>query len=315
MTKASIVIPSRGGAERLPRLLTALAAQTHHDWEAIVVIDGDIDNSAAVVAQYSHLPVRSIAFPANRGRVSALNAGFAVATGEVLIRCDDDFEPTPGHVAAHVEPHEERVCGVVGLPVNVAPPSAYMRTYGFDADRRGHAAASAMEPDMRWRLWGGNVSVTRAVYDRVGGYDPRYRGYGWEDVDFGYRLHMLGVPIVIAEGAQARHHMAAVTTVIRTGRAMASGRARWTFDSIHGPGSSGPDGPGDSSAWNRTINQLAAGLTENRSAHLAAVIDILLPMLPAPVARKVVAAVVEASSVVGYRRARDAAMTPGQPAN
>ena len=173
-------------------MLTALAAQTHPDWDAIVVIDGDIDNSEAVVARYAHLPIRSVVFPENRGRVAALNAGFAAAVGDVLIRCDDDFEPAPGHVAAHVTPHEQEECGVVGLPVNVAPPSAYMRAYGSDADRRGHQDACATPPGLRWRLWGGNVSVTREVYDRVGGYDPRYRGYGWEDVDFGFRLHRLG---------------------------------------------------------------------------------------------------------------------------
>lgn len=307
MTEASIVIPSRGGAERLPRLLSALAAQTHPDWEAIVVIDGDIDNSEAVVAKYAHLPVRSIVFPENRGRVAALNAGFAEATGELLIRCDDDFEPSPRHIAAHVAPHLERECGVVGLPVNVAPPSAYIRAYGADADRRSHADAAATDPDMLWRLWGGNVSVTRAVYDRVGGYDQRYRSYGWEDVDFGYRLHQLGVPIVIADGAEVRHHMASVTTAIRARRAIASGRARWTFETIHGVGSSGPARPADSSAWNRLINGLADHLTDGRSAWLAQAIDGALPVLPRPIGRKAVAALVEASAVAGYRLARDGA--------
>src|SRR5664279_4776898 len=307
MTKASIVIPSRGGAERLPRLLTALAAQTHPDWEAIVVIDGDIDNSEAVVARYAHLPIRSVVFPENRGRAAALNAGFADAVGEVLIRCDDDFEPAPGHVAAHVTPHEQEECGVVGLPVNVAPPSAYMRAYGSDADRRGHQDAYATPPGLRWRLWGGNVSVTREMYDRVGGYDPRYRGYGWEDVDFGYRLHKLGLPIDLVPALETPHYVAAVTTAIRARRAIASGRARWTFDTIHGVGASGPARPDDSSAWNRLVNRLVDQLTDERSTRLATAIDTALPVLPRPVGRKAVAAVVEASSVAGYRLARGAA--------
>lgn len=307
MTKASIVIPSRGGAERLPRLLTALAAQTHPDWEAIVVIDGDVDNSEAVVARYAHLPIRSIVFPENRGRVAALNAGFTEATGDVLIRLDDDFEPGPGHVAAHVAPHLQQDCGVIGLPVNVAPPSPYLRAYGADADRRGRRNAYAMASELRWRLWGGNVSVTREVYDRVGGYDPRYQGYGWEDVDFGYRLLQLGVPIVLAADAEARHHMASVTTAIRVQRAFASGRARWTFDTIHGVGTSGPARPDDSSAWNRLVNQLADRLTDERAAALAKAIDAALPLLPRPVGRKAVAAAVEASGVAGYRLAQEAA--------
>ena len=43
MTRGSVVIPSRGGAERLPRILAALVAQQGSDWEAVVVLDGDID--------------------------------------------------------------------------------------------------------------------------------------------------------------------------------------------------------------------------------------------------------------------------------
>ena len=84
--KASVIVPSRGGAERLPRLLDALSRQTYESWEAVIVLDGDIDGSASVVERYSHLPVQVLVFPENRGRVAALNAGFAAADGDVLYR-------------------------------------------------------------------------------------------------------------------------------------------------------------------------------------------------------------------------------------
>src|SRR5664279_5470987 len=178
MTKASIVIPSRGGAERLPRLLTALAAQTYPDWEEIVVIDGDIDNSEAVVARYAHLPIRSVVFPENRGRVAALNAGFAEATGDVLIRCDDDLVTSPDYVAGHVRATSAGDRGAVGLYINVLPDTPYARVYGRHADERHRADAYLTPRDLQYRYWAGNCSVARAVYDSVGGYDPRYRAYG-----------------------------------------------------------------------------------------------------------------------------------------
>lgn len=302
MTTVSVVIPSRGGAERLPRLLTSLAAQTQPDWEAIVVIDGDIDASAQVVARYAHLPVTSIVFPVNRGRVAALNAGFAAARGKILVRADDDFELSPQHLAAFVETHADHECGAVGIPRNVAPGNAYMRCYGQNADARGRAGAYQTPAAQRWRLWGGNVSVPRDLYDRVGGYDARYHGYGWEDLDFGYRLHQLGVPIEIVPGAEVRHHLAAITTSIRVLRAYDSGRARGTFDSIHGVGASGPARPAEDTTWNRLVARLASILSRRRSAQLAAVIDTVLPALPRLAGRKLVAAAVEAAAVAGYRQ-------------
>lgn len=305
MTTASIVIPSRGGAERLPRLLTALAAQTHHDWEAIVVIDGDIDNSEEVVAQYSHLPIRSVVFPENRGRVAALNAGFEAASGEVLIRCDDDLVPNPVYIAEHIRVAGSGEAGAVGLYLNVLPETPYARVYGRRADELHRQQAYRAPQERRFQYWAGNSSVTREVYDAVGGYDPTYRAYGWEDVDFGYRLQKLGVRIELVPELETPHYVAAVTTAIRASRAIASGRARWTFERLHGVGTSGRVKPDNDSAWNRLVNGLADRLTAQRSARLAALVDAMLPVLPAAVGRKAVAAVVEASGISGYALARE----------
>lgn len=300
MTRASLVIPSRGGAERLPVLLGALEEQTHPDWEAVVVLDGDIDGSEAVVSRYRHLPVRCITFPENRGRVAALNAGFEVATGDVFIRADDDFEPSPGHVAAHVTAHEQQECGVIGLPLNIAPDNAYMRVYGQEADRRGRSEAYAMPASDRWRLWGGNTSSSRDTFHRLGGFDPRYQGYGWEDLDFGYRLHQLGLPIELLPEAEVRHHMAAVNTSARARRAYRSGQGRKMFESLHGAGASGPARRQDRSPWGLAVTATSNHLTYARTERLARLVEPALAVAPAALGRKMVALLVESAAVAGF---------------
>lgn len=309
--RATVIIPSRGGAHRLPRLLNSLAAQSHTDWNAIVVIDGDVDGSAAVVSKYAHLPVRVIVFPENRGRVAALNAGFAAADGDVLIRADDDFELSPSHVEAHVAPHRVEECGVVGMPRNVAAPSRYMRVYGGRADERARGDAAVMRTEDRWRLWGGNVSISRTTHQRIGEYDSRYRAYGWEDVDYGYRLAVAGVPIVIAEGAEVLHHMASISTQSRVRRALASGAARRTFDQIHGAHTSGPAKPAPTSSWNRMVGALSERLNVPRAMTLARGVDALLPVLPAAVGRRAVGLLVEAGGAAGYRLAASRSLSAG----
>ncbi|GAB3578088.1 glycosyltransferase family 2 protein [Calidifontibacter terrae] len=298
--RASLVVPTRGGADRLPRLFAALAAQTFPEWEAIVVIDGDIDQSEAVVDRFTHLPIRCIVLPENRGRAAALNTGFEAATGDVVIRCDDDFEPSPGHIGAHVAAHEDGDGGVIGLPLNIAPDNAYMRAYGADADRRSRAAAYAADPAARWQFWGGNTSITRAVWAEVGPFNDRYRAYGWEDVDYGYRIHQAGFPIVMQPAAEVRHHMAAVTPALRAQRAFWSGQARNQFEQLHGIGSAGgqttPDTP-----WSRLTTSLAPRLSEARVSRGGRVLDRALPFLPAAIGRKAVALLVESAADAGYR--------------
>lgn len=301
MMSASLVIPTRGGSERLKILFEALKDQTHPDWEAIVVIDGDIDDSAAIVKKFAaQLPVHAIVFDENQGRVSALNTGFQAAKGDIIIRCDDDFEPGPDHIAAHVKAHSAKECGVIGLPLNIAPENAYMRAYGHDADARSREAAYATDPAERWRLWGGNTSVPRHLYDAVGGFDASYQGYGWEDLDFGFRLHALGVPIELCREAEVRHHMASVTARIRADRAYSSGMARHHFEELHGVGSTGTPNP-QHSAWSRATGLAARTLKAPVSSRIAAGIDRALPVLPPAVGRKAVAFIVEASGEAGFR--------------
>ncbi len=298
MTGASIVIPSRGGAERLPRLLDALGRQTFGDWEAIVVIDGDVDGSADVVARYSHLPVRAIVFPENRGRVSALNAGLDDARGDVLIRCDDDLEPAPDYVESHVRHHASAEVGVVGLCINQLPDNRYARVYGNHADALHRRGAYAAAPDQRWRYWAGNCSIGRAVWNRVGPYDTRYRAYGWEDVDYGYRLHQHGIPIILDAALETPHYAAAVTTLTRSRRAFLSGQARRLFDQIHGADTSGPLTLA-ASPWNKLVGFTAGRLNHQRVERLARAVDLGIYVVPIIAARKLIALCVESSSIAG----------------
>ncbi len=301
----SLVIPSRAGAARLPVLLRALEGQNNTSWEAIVVLDGDIDDSEQVVAAFRHLPVRTIVFPENRGRVSALNAGFDAAQGRVLARCDDDLEPGPHYVARLIERHRREPTGVIGLPLNVFPDNDYVRVYGGPTDRQFRQDAYRRGPDTLWRLWGGNVSVTRESYDLVGPYDPNYRAYGWEDVDWGFRLHEAGIRIVLAPELATPHHAAAQSVELRAQRAFHSGAARVTFEAKHGTKQLPPAIPTDHSPWNILVRAVGQ-LRRDPLMTLAQRLDTLLGWMPGPVARKLIAMTVEGAGASGYAHADQA---------
>lgn len=302
MTRASVVIPSRGGAQRLPRLLESLAAQTHADTEVVVVLDGDVDGSAAVLEPWSdRLDLRVITFPENRGRSAALNAGFAGATGGVLIRCDDDLEPAEDYVAGHVSAHLGPVVGVIGLYLNVYPDSAYARAYGRRADVRFRDTAYRVPPESIWRYWAGNVSTTAETFHRVGAYDTGYRTYGWEDVDWGYRLHSLGVPVKLVPQLETIHRIPSTTAWIRSKRAYLSGAARNTFEDKHGVEAFGP-APRPRGVWGAAVRALAHLENEARIERIARLVDGALAHVPPSVGEKMVALLVESASRAGHDR-------------
>ncbi|WP_158604494.1 glycosyltransferase family 2 protein [Nocardioides mangrovicus] len=298
--RTSVVVPTYRGAHRLPALLDGLAAQSDDDLEVVIAVDGDVDGSAAVVEARTDLPVRAVVLPRNQGRSAALNAGFAAARGELLVRCDDDLELSPGYVAAHVAAHASARVGVIGPCRNVYDDTAYARVFGTDADQRLLQAQLSAGPETAWRFWGGNVSVTREDQERVGEYDHRtFDRYGWEDADWGYRLWRTGCPVVVDPRAWAVHHGAAISAATRAGRAFDSGWSQALFERKHDLDLD-QRGAAPHSPWQRLVSRYADGLDAAEVRRRGERADDHLARWPRYLARKRVALLVEAAARSGY---------------
>lgn len=301
MTRASIVVPSRGGARRLPVLLESLRRQTLQDVEMIVVLDGDIDDSESVVARASKsLPVSAIVFPTNQGRAAALNAGFAQATGEVLIRADDDLELEPDFVEHHTRLHDGHARGVVGMCHDVLPDTPYAKAYGREADVAIREQAYAAPADRTWLWWSGNVSTTADDYARVGPYDESFRAYGWEDIEWGYRLHLAGREVHVAPDFTTLHHGPVVTAEERVLRAFHSGSAYRKFVAKHGvdpyPRTGRPD-----SVWNAAVRALSLAAHDRSVSNAGRALDRHLDRMPHWLGHKLTALAIQAAADASRR--------------
>ncbi|UEJ81129.1 glycosyltransferase [Brachybacterium halotolerans subsp. kimchii] len=303
---ASLIVPTHRGAGRLPALLEALAAQAPGtgDFEVVVVVDGDEDGSTELLqrtAESSALALRAIVLPENRGRVAALNTGFEAARGEVLVRCDDDLLPGPRFVARHLAAHADGVeRGVVGLYRNRFEPTPYASVYGEGADERFRADAYAAPADLRWRYWAGNCSLPRSLWERVGSYDPAYRLYGWEDVDYGYRIAQAGAAVVLDPALETAHRAASVTTRIRARRAAQAAAARRIFEAKHGTGALPPAIP-PWSLWNAAVRAASLGTGVLGPRRTGGAVDRMLPLVPRGAGRRLVGLAVEGAALAGYR--------------
>lgn len=300
---AAVIIPTRGGAAKLHYPLDALEKQTEKNFQIIVVIDGDIDRSADVVQSYidrGFLNLSMIVFEENRGRVAALNAGHRAADADVLIRCDDDLQPAPHYVQQHLSHYKDgRQVGVIGIYNNIFPETPYARVYGRYRDQKFREDAYATEQSKQWIYWAGNVSMTRELFNQLGGYDERYRLYGWEDVDMGYRVHKAGAEIIIDPQLATSHYVAATTTAIRAKRALYSGAARNIFTAKHGAESLVPVKP--VGLWGFAVRILAQISTETTIQPIGNTIDAVAEKIPASTAEKLISLVVESASYAGIK--------------
>ena len=99
----SVVIPLYNEAESLPELATWIErVMKEHDftYEVIFVDDGSTDSSWEVIRTLTaaNPAMKGVSFRRNYGKSPALNTGFGMAQGDVVITMDADLQDSPDEI-------------------------------------------------------------------------------------------------------------------------------------------------------------------------------------------------------------------------
>jgi glycosyltransferase involved in cell wall biosynthesis len=204
----SVVVPTFNRAERLPRLVAALEAQTTTTpFEVVVVNDGSTDATEEVLASLaagSTVPLRILRTPCNGGPAGARDLGWRAATGDWIVFTDDDCTPEPGWLAA-LDGRFGDADLVQGRTV-LAPPRDREPLFGWAPEvsfERGFYETC-------------NIAYRRATLEAVDGFDTgfgptnspraRYRPPQWgEDTDLALRAKRGGAVTAFADDAVVVH--------------------------------------------------------------------------------------------------------------
>ncbi len=105
----SVIIPCYNQAEFLSKAVASLQAQTHEEWEAIIVDDGSTDNSFAIAKSLAMQDKRIRVYKqSNGGSGSARNNGLEHAKGEYIQFLDADDTIAPNKFADQVSAMEQQ---------------------------------------------------------------------------------------------------------------------------------------------------------------------------------------------------------------
>ena len=99
--KCSILINNFNYAPYLEACLQSAVDQTHEDLEIIIVDDGSTDGSQDLIAAFAEKSARPVqaVLKENGGQASAMNKGFEVSTGDLILFLDADDYLAPDCVA------------------------------------------------------------------------------------------------------------------------------------------------------------------------------------------------------------------------
>lgn len=99
----SVVVPSFNEAESIPELCSWIARvmkEYNLSYEIVIIDDGSTDGQWDVVSKLSidNPSIKGIQFKRNYGKSAALNEGFKVVSGEVVITMDADLQDSPDEI-------------------------------------------------------------------------------------------------------------------------------------------------------------------------------------------------------------------------
>src|SRR5829696_5537524 len=163
----SVVIPCYNQAHFLGEAIESVLAQSHPNFEVIVVDDGSPDNTSEVAARY---PGVRLVRQENQGLSGARHAGLARSEGEYVVFLDADDRLLPEALEAHLEhlkAHPE--CAFVsghyrfmtndGSPLSERPRPIISRDRYLELLERNYIVVPAV------------VMYRRAIFKSVGGFD------------------------------------------------------------------------------------------------------------------------------------------------
>lgn len=188
----SVVIPCFNVENDLPHQLAALVPQLGPEDEVVLVDNRSTDGTAELLRALAEQDPRLRGVPAmdKPGVNHARNCGILAARHRTILICDADDRVHPGWVDAfRVALVTNGLAGGVAVPVDqsgerIGPDLGLTEIFG------GPAYAL-----------GGNMGLTREVFDAVGGFDESFIG-GHDEADFAWRAAEAGWTARLVPGAR-----------------------------------------------------------------------------------------------------------------
>jgi glycosyltransferase involved in cell wall biosynthesis len=206
--KISVVIGTYNQAETLQLALESYCNQTlaANDFELIVVDSSSTDGTESVVKSLKLPYYLNYLKVENKGKSFARNQGIKQAKTDLIFLTDADIVADCALLARHIAGHNKQVV-IEGAEYNLkkilniselSPTNPNIYPCIQQKLKLGQK--------LKWSYFlSGNLSLPKKLFEEAGGFDEQFSVYGWEDIELGYRLAKMRVPLIYDPAAINYH--------------------------------------------------------------------------------------------------------------
>jgi len=214
--KISVIIPTWNAEKILKKNLPKILAALPNNTELIVVENGSTDNSPQLLKEIAKKDKRlkPIFETENLGFIGGCKSGADCAQGEFLAFINNDVIPEPGFLPPAMVHFKDK--DVFAVSFN-EPQFGWAKIWwrgGFvhhgvgGSGKKAHVSAWAS---------GGSSIVRKSMWETLGGFDPLFAPFYWEDFDLSYRAWKRGWKIIWEPESVVHHeHEATISRLNRS---------------------------------------------------------------------------------------------------
>jgi glycosyltransferase involved in cell wall biosynthesis len=163
-------------------------------WELIVVDNGSIDETSAVIQKFISTQSIQITYllEPKHGKSNALNSAIQIARGQILAFTDDDCYPAADFLQQIWAAFEDPSVGYISGRITLHDPSDYPITINESTTPRIFPSRSFISAGA---IQGANMAFRRSLLIDIGGFDPLFGPGAWfvaEEVEAASRASALG---------------------------------------------------------------------------------------------------------------------------
>jgi len=213
----SVVIPTYDGRDLLDRCLSALLPALEGQplpWEVIVVDNGSADGTLEWLAR-AYPAVQVLALGRNEGFSGACNRGASAARFPLVLFLNNDMVVEPDFLTPLIAGFTDGSVFAVTAQIFFQDPARRREETGLTRGtlrwgqlRVGHAPIPEQDAGYLWPVLyagGGSSLFDRAKFLTLGGFDPIYSPFYYEDVDLSYRAWKRGWRVLLARQSRVHH--------------------------------------------------------------------------------------------------------------